>query len=163
MQLIPILSSPTLRIFFDSDICRLSAREDGELKLRIKLPEDYPANHLILLLKLKHKERYVGPTMMLFIKIINRKASLDCEKSAFDIDEVEELQENPGKDAMKQHLELIRKGVDVYSEQQILNMGSMLTDEGYGTFDRCANVLRTLRGDIDKARKLLTRITFTEA
>jgi len=42
----------------------------GELKLRVKIPEDYTANHLILLLKIKQGKKFIGPTMMLFAKII---------------------------------------------------------------------------------------------
>jgi len=54
-------------------------------------------------------------------------------------------------------------GKDVYNEQQLLNMGSILCDEGYGSFDRCMLTLRALRGDIERARKTLTQITFAEA
>ena len=42
-------------------------------------------------------------------------------------------------------------------------MGSILCDEGYGSFDRCMLTLRALRGDIERARKTLTQITFAEA
>ena len=42
-------------------------------------------------------------------------------------------------------------------------MASVLSDEGYGSYDRCLMVLRALRGDIDYARKTLTEITFSEA
>lgn len=42
-------------------------------------------------------------------------------------------------------------------------MGSILCDEGYGSFDRCMLTLRVHRGDIDRARATLTQITFAEA
>ena len=58
--------------------------------------------------------------------------------------------------------EQIERGIDVYSEQQLLNMGSILADEGFGSFDRCMMVLRTLRGDIENSRKLLSSLTFAE-
>ena len=41
-------------------------------------------------------------------------------------------------------------------------MGSVIADEGYGSFDRCMLALRALRGDIEKTRKILSKITFTE-
>lgn len=42
--------------------------------------------------------------------------------------------------------------MDVYNEQQLLSMGSILADEGFGSFDRCMIMLRVLRGDIENAR-----------
>jgi hypothetical protein len=76
LELIPIMSSPTLNIHFSSKICQLSMNSTGEIKLRIKIPEDYNENHLILVLKLKNKNnRLVGPTLMMFAKIITRKSS----------------------------------------------------------------------------------------
>lgn len=42
-------------------------------------------------------------------------------------------------------------------------MGSIAADEGFGSFDRCMLLLRTLRGDIDKARKILSRIMVAES
>ena len=64
---------------------------------------------------------------------------------------------------MDRQLKLIEFGTDVYTDEQLLNMGSIIADQGYGSFDRCMLVLRTLRGDIDKARKVLSQITFAEA
>jgi len=42
-------------------------------------------------------------------------------------------------------------------------MASILSDEGMGSFDRCMMTLRTLRGDIDHARKILSEIIFAIA
>lgn len=67
--------------------------------------------------------------------------------------------EQPGE----KELMLISQGVDVFSEKQLWDMCSILSDEGYGNFDRCLLTLRALRGDIDKARKTLSKITFAEA
>lgn len=53
MQLIPVMSSPTLRIHFESNICQLAKSKVGELKLRVRIPSEYTASHLILMLKLK--------------------------------------------------------------------------------------------------------------
>ena len=69
-----------------------------------------------------------------------------------------------GKDNnMDRQLSLINSGRDVYTDEQLLNMGSIVADQGYGSFDRCMLVLRTLRGDIEKARVVLSQITFAEA
>ena len=42
-------------------------------------------------------------------------------------------------------------------------MGSVLLDEGYGDFERCMSVIRVLRGDIVRAREILSQLTFSEA
>ena len=69
-----------------------------------------------------------------------------------------------GKDNnMDRQLSLINSGRDVYTDEQLLNMGSIVADQGYGSFDRCMLVLRTLGGDIEKARVVLSQITFAEA
>lgn len=41
-------------------------------------------------------------------------------------------------------------------------MASILLDEGYGSFERCSMVVRGLRGDMDKARSLLSKIIISE-
>ena len=74
MQLTPVFSSPVLRVNFQSDISQLEKQRKGELKLRIVIPSDYTANHLVLLLKLKNGRRFVGPTLFLFAKIVNKRA-----------------------------------------------------------------------------------------
>ena len=74
MQLIPITSSPTLRIHFEAQICQLAPRRTEELKLRVKLPVEFKSNHLIMLLKLKQSNgMYVGPAFILCAKIINKE------------------------------------------------------------------------------------------
>jgi len=35
-------------------------------------------------------------------------------------------------------------------------MASILMDEGYGSFDRCFSLVRTVRGNMDKARDILS-------
>lgn len=72
MQLIPVHSSPTLRIHYDSDICELEHGVSGDMKLRVRIPEEFTANHLILMCKLKQGKRYVGPILILYAKIIKR-------------------------------------------------------------------------------------------
>ncbi len=52
MKLVPVISNPTLRIHFESNICPLRAGTTSDLKLRLRIPSEFTANHLILLLKL---------------------------------------------------------------------------------------------------------------
>lgn len=48
------------------------------------------------------------------------------------------------------------------SDEKLLGMGSLLVDEGYGSFDRCYNIIRCMRGDIKKARECLSQLIFHE-
>ena len=160
MQLVPVLSYPTLRIKPESNICELIQDEVGQLNVRVRLPENYKANHLILMFKLKDGKRHVGPNLLLCTKIINRKV-VEEEVSAFAMEN--DLDNVRGQGGLQNQLKMIKRGIDVYTEQQLLNMGSIAADEGFGSFDRCMLLLRTLRGDIDKARKILSRIMVAES
>ena len=80
------------------------------------------------------------------------------EKSAFD--NVEDDCSSYSLETVKRK---IRAGVDIYSDQQMLKMASMLADECLGSFDRCNMVLQALRGDIDQARKLLSKLIFASS
>jgi len=106
MNLMPVMSNPTLRIEFSSKIAPLRPGSVEDLKLRVRIPEEYTANHLILMLKLKQEKKFVGPTMLLFVKIINRPDAEQVEESSFVQD-----------DRSDGSLNLIKKGVDVYNEQ----------------------------------------------
>lgn len=44
------------------------------------------------------------------------------------------------------------------NDEKLLGMASILLDEGYGTFDRCYGLIRCLRGDLNKARKILSEM-----
>ena len=94
---------------------------------------------------------------MLFAKIITNRSSQE-EFSSFDVDE-DRMSEN----SLEKGLRQIKSGKDVYNEQQLMNMASILFDEGLGSFDRCMLTLRALRGDIDQARQILREIMFTAA
>lgn len=48
------------------------------------------------------------------------------------------------------------------SDEQLLGMASVLQDEGYGSFNRCYGLIRALRGDINKARDILSQLIFYE-
>ena len=43
-----------------------------------------------------------------------------------------------------------------YSDEQMLGMASILMDEGYGNFERCYQLVRTVRGNMEKARDILS-------
>lgn len=167
MQLIPVMSSPTLKIAFDSKICQLPKTKTGQLTLRLSLPKDFTANHLILMLKLKQGRKFTGPLLGIFVKIMPKQSEDEnsCEVSAFaDAMDCElEAGSSGQSNSMDRQLKLINAGKDVYTDEQLLNMGSIVADQGYASFDRCMLVLRTLRGDIEKARVVLSQITFAEA
>jgi hypothetical protein len=42
-------------------------------------------------------------------------------------------------------------------------MASILLDEGFGSFDRCSMLIRCLRGDMVKAREVLSKLIISEA
>jgi len=44
-----------------------------------------------------------------------------------------------------------------------MGMGSILLDEGYGSFERCTMAIRTVDGDMEMARSILSKIVFSEA
>jgi hypothetical protein len=41
-------------------------------------------------------------------------------------------------------------------------MASLLFDEGFGSFDRCYGIVRALRGDLKKAKEVLSQLIFYE-
>jgi len=159
MQLIPICSSPLIRVHYETSICELSPNRREDLKLRVKLPADFKSNHLVMVLKLKQGNTFIGPTFLLCTKIIT-KQRVSHEVSAFDSSIEDEMK---NLSTIEKQLKQISQGKDVYTEQQLLGMASVLSDEGFGNYDRCLMVLRALRGDIDYARKTLSQITFSEA
>ena len=72
MQIVPCCSFPTLRIHYESSICQLESLKNGTLKLNVQIPADFKANHLVLLLKMRNqKGNWVGPNLLLFVKVIN--------------------------------------------------------------------------------------------
>ena len=42
-------------------------------------------------------------------------------------------------------------------------MGSNLMDEGFGSFEKCCLVVRTVKGDISEARSVLSKLMISEA
>ena len=154
MQLIPIMSSPTVRCNFDSKICQLQGMKSGELKLNIDIPAEFDSSSLVMVLKLKaNKKVFVGPTLILYVKI----------NSYDDDQEYEPNLSESNLEKMEQMLREVKRGKDAFNEPQLLNMGSVLLDEGYGDFERCMSVVRVLRGDIVRAREILSQLTYSEA
>ena len=113
MQLVPVLSYPTLRIKPESNICELIQDEVGQLNVRVRLPENYKANHLILMFKLKDGKRHVGPNLLLCAKIINRKV-VEEEVSAFAMEN--DLENVRSQGGLQNQLKMIKRGIDVYTE-----------------------------------------------
>lgn len=50
-----------------------------------------------------------------------------------------------------------------FSDEQFSSMASILLDEGFGSFDRCSMLIRCLRGDMVKAREVLSKLIISEA
>ena len=72
MQLIPVLCAPSVRMFFDSDICQLEPQTSGNLQIRVSIPKDSEHHYLMILFKLKTNGKvYVGPNLVAFIKIVD--------------------------------------------------------------------------------------------
>jgi hypothetical protein len=42
-------------------------------------------------------------------------------------------------------------------------MASILLDEGFGSLERCLSAIRILRGDIARAKEILSNLMITEA
>lgn len=79
----------------------------------VRLPENYTANHMILMLKHKHMDRHVGPNLLLCMKIINRKVSNE-EVSAFA--QENDIENIRGQGNLSTQLKMISQGHDVYTE-----------------------------------------------
>ena len=58
--------------------------------------------------------------------------------------------------------EKLQRSGDETIESQILNQASLLCDQGYGTFDRCMMASKALGSDIEKAKVVLSALTFAE-
>mmetsp|Transcript_33756 Transcript_33756/g.41686 ORF Transcript_33756/g.41686 Transcript_33756/m.41686 type:complete len:99 (+) Transcript_33756:2140-2436(+) len=91
MQLVPVMSSPTLRVHFESNIADLRPGGVEDLNIKVRIPEEFSSNHLILFLKLKQGRRFLGPSMLLFVKIIKSRSSEVEESSFVQEDQVDEL------------------------------------------------------------------------
>jgi len=88
MQLVPLRASPEVSVEFNSAICRLEKNATGTLELSVNIPKDFIADHLVLLLRLKHGENnFVGPPLLLFVKIVRQEKSQES-----DDDETESIE-----------------------------------------------------------------------
>lgn len=101
------------------------------------------------------KRQFFGPNLLLIVKLV--QPSLQLQQwggSAF-----EEL----AGDEISQTNNLRRScRSESFNDDQLLTMASILLDEGFGSFDRCSMVVRALRGDMDKARDLLSKLIISE-
>lgn len=105
MQLIPIMSTPTIKAIFDSNICQLRGGKTGNLNLVISLPAEFDQNNLILMFKIRtNKKVFVGPTLVLYVKIVPT-----IEVSSFDDEEYK-------LDKGSNESDLLNKGIDIYTE-----------------------------------------------
>lgn len=82
LQVIPVLSAPSVRMFFESDICQLEPNADSDLNVKLKIPQNSESHYYVLLLKIKTGQRYfTGPNMVAFIKLIDPQKALLVEQS----------------------------------------------------------------------------------
>ena len=147
MQLIPMLSAPATRLLFTSRIAPLDPESESAMRVKVSLPEDLESNYFMAVFRVKtSKRQFVGPQLVVFIKIKEEPRD-PALKSSFD-DSVDDSE---------------IAGEQKYSEEQYEGMGSILLDEGYGSFERCVMAVRTVDGDMELARKILSKIVFTEA
>jgi hypothetical protein len=47
-------------------------------------------------------------------------------------------------------------------DNKLYLMASALTDEGYGAFERCIQVLKACKGDMYESKKVLSKLIFKE-
>lgn len=71
MELVPIMSAPEMKIFFDSKIQLVAAETDAILNLKIQVPSSYPAKHLVMYFKIKSKGVFIGPDLVLYVNIVD--------------------------------------------------------------------------------------------
>lgn len=49
-----------------------------------------------------------------------------------------------------------------FNDDHFFTMAGILTDEGFGEFERCSKVVRALRGDMEACRSLLSQVIICE-
>jgi len=52
---------------------------------------------------------------------------------------------------------------EVPDEGLLFSVSSTLADEGFGTFDRCLMAARTMDGDMEKSKQVLSNLIISEA
>jgi hypothetical protein len=115
----------------------------SHLKVGITVPASFTANYFVVLFKIRKANRqFLGPSLVLCVNICHNDREEDL-KSSFE-------EEKEGI-------------VSEFSDEQYLSMGSILVDEGYGSFDRCCMVIRTVKGQMLAARDVLSKLMITEA
>jgi len=72
LALIPLMSAPTVRMFFESKISPLEANSQSDMAVTIQIPEGCLEKHLIVLFRLKtNKRQFVGPTLLVFVRLVD--------------------------------------------------------------------------------------------
>ena len=152
-------------MFFESEICPLEPLTSSNLQIRVRIPKDSEHHYMMMLLKIKTNQKmYVGPNLVAFIKVIDMAKARQDERRLLDKSKSAELASSSLQISQFQQNEvLIRKGHDVYTDQELLHMASVLLDEGFGSLERCLNAIRILRGDIGRAKEVLSNLMITEA
>ena len=115
----------------------------SHLKVGITVPASFTPDYFVVLFKIRKANRqFLGPSLVLCVSIRQNEQKEDL-KSSFEEDKEE--------------------GICEFSDEQYLSMGSILVDEGYGSFDRCCMIIRTVKGVMVAARDVLSKLMITEA
>jgi hypothetical protein len=80
LQVIPVLCAPSVRMFFESDICALEPQTSADLKIKLKIPKEAEHHYYTILFKIKTAENFfVGPNLIAFIKVIDMEKAKEDE------------------------------------------------------------------------------------
>ena len=55
-----------------------------------------------------------------------------------------------------------KSSLHALDDEKLLGLASILVDEAYGSFDRCYSLIRVVRGDLDLARDLGSKLIIYE-
>ena len=154
MKLRLIKCYPPLDFSAKSKVACLKPHQNGVLLLGINIPANFPYHFMVLHFKLQIGKNLIAPNLLVNMKI-NTRADPNVDISSFDEKRLAEQQEAK---SLEQSLVEISQGNDIYNEDELIRMASLLEEEQYGSFDRCLNLIRALRGDILCARDILSEL-----
>jgi len=121
----------------------LSPKEETELSITFQLPPDYARETILLSFTLEDRLGVkFGDTMTAIIKV--EKEGIEGEREKKQVVNPDDLTQFK------------------LNDDSFAAMASILYDEGYGSFDRCFSVVKSVRGNLDLARERLTQLVFVE-
>eukprot|EP00347_Sterkiella_histriomuscorum_P004328 403360863 len=157
IQLVPVYSQPVVLINVKDLQATLKPNETEEIQINLFIPKDIKETYQIVMFRLRTQDRqYLGQPLIAFIKVKRDQNSSQDSKD-----------ENCDSQLQYSRVSLRKSSIDDFTlynlnDEQLLGMASLLFDEGYGSFDRCYGLIRVLRGDLKKARDILSQLIFYE-